>query len=90
MAKATAHSDSSYYADFRKRLKGIRDDLDWSQAQMAEALQIPLVNYKKYEIRSKFPPHLLGRLALVTHRPVDYIVTGAGQNIRQIVRKTAS
>lgn len=75
-------TESAYYEAFRQRLKDIRADLGWSQARMAEALGVPLVNYKKYEVRSKFPPHLLDRLALVTHRSLDFIVTGRNPNVR--------
>lgn len=83
-------SEQAYHVAFRRRLAGLRQDLGYSQSQMAEALGIPLLNYKKYETRSKFPPHLLNKLALVTHRPVEYIVTGQGANIRAVSRRTAS
>jgi transcriptional regulator with XRE-family HTH domain len=83
-------TDRAYYDAFRKRIKTIRDELEWSQAEMANALGIPLANYKKYEIRSKFPPHLFERLALVTHRNIEFIVTGRGPNVRTIGRRAAS
>ena len=79
-----------YYAAFRERLKTIRVEMDYSQEEMATALGIPLANYKKYEIRSKFPPHLFERLALVTQRPLAYIVTGKGPNVRVISRRATS
>jgi transcriptional regulator with XRE-family HTH domain len=77
-------SERAYYTGFRDRLRSIRIELDWSQAEMAEALGISLDNYKKYEIRSKFPPHLLEKLALVTHRRIEFIVTGRGPNLRPV------
>lgn len=82
--------DRAYYEAFRQRLKSIREDLDWSQAEMASALGIPLDNYKKYEIRSKFPAHLIEKFALVTHRNVEFIVIGRGPNVRTIQRRTAT
>ena len=93
MAKAPKHVDPTeraYYEAFRKRLLGLRTDLDYTQEQMAEALGISKDNYKKYERRSKFPPHLLNKLALLTHRPLEYVVTGHGANIRVVARKTVS
>lgn len=87
MAGATV-SERNYYAALRSRLVSTRHQLDWSQADMANALGIPLANYKKYEVRSKFPLHLVERLALVTHRDVEYIVTG--KNVRQLRSVAAS
>lgn len=81
-------SEREYYDSFKKRLKSLRDSLDWSQADMASALSIPLVNYKSYERRSKFPLHLVERLALVTHRDVDFIVTGRS-TARMLGRRVA-
>ena len=83
-------SERAYYSAFRQRLRSIREELDWSQAEMASALGIPLDNYKKYEIRSKFPPHLFEKFALVTHRNIDFIVTGRGPNVRVIARRATT
>lgn len=90
MPKDTDMAERAYHEAFRKRLRAIREELDWSQSEMADALGIPLENYKKYERRSKFPPHLLDRLALVTHRNIEYIVTGRGPNIRVVRARTAT
>ncbi len=90
MGKITTAEDPAeraYHETFRARLVGLRNDLGYSQPQMAEALGLSLDNYKKYETRSKFPPHLFNKLALVTHRPLEYIVTGQGPNIRPIARR---
>lgn len=75
-----APTASRYDAAFRERLIAIRESLKWTQADMAQALGISLDRYKKYEIRSKFPPYLYEKLALVTHRELYYIVTG--RNVR--------
>jgi transcriptional regulator with XRE-family HTH domain len=72
-------TERAYHQAFRDRLKRLRDDLGYSQSQMAEALGVSLQNYKKYEIRSKFPAHMLNKLALITHRPLKFIVTGQGR-----------
>lgn len=90
MAKKPDKQDpaaSAYYSGFRDRLVLLREELDWSQAQMAKALGVPLANYKKYEIRSKFPLHKIELLALVTHETVEYVVTGNGRSTRlRVVR----
>lgn len=67
---------TAYYEDFRERLVSLRLQLNWSQPQMADALGLTLARYQKYEIRDKFPLHLIAKLALVTHRDVEFIVTG--------------
>lgn len=68
--------ESEYHQAFRRRLREMREAIGYTQVQMATALDMPLVNYKQYEVRSKFPLHKLERLALVTHETLDYIITG--------------
>lgn len=80
-------TERQYWDDFRTRLIKLRDDLHWSQADMAKALDIPLTNYKSYEVRSKFPAYLFDKLALVTHRDVEFIVTG--RNVVKFRRQVA-
>lgn len=79
---------TAYYVDFRERLVRLRTTLGWTQEDMAKALGISLPNYQKYEIRSKFPLHALEQLARVTHRDLDYIVTGRSVT-RLPTRRTA-
>ena len=79
-----------YYESFRDRLKAIRLDLGFSQDQMAVALGISLAVYQKYEIRSKFPPHLIEKLSLISQRDIAYIVTGRGPALRVIRTNKAS
>lgn len=75
---------SDYYEQFRDRLKAIRLDLGFSQEQMAIALGVSLAVYQKYEIRSKFPPHLLEKLAIISRRDIGFVVTGRGPTLRVI------
>lgn len=87
---AEEQSERGYYEAFRDRLRTVRTEIDFSQEEMAKALGVPLANYKKYEVRSKFPPHLLEKLALVTHRNIEYLVTGHGPNLRIVKRRSAT
>ena len=80
---------SEYYEQFRERLKAIRLDLGFSQEQMAIALGISLAVYQKYEVRSKFPPHLLEKLSLISQRDIGYIVTGRGPTLRVVRTRKA-
>lgn len=86
----STHSERAFHEAFRERLKLIRKELGWSQTDMAEALGIPFENYKKYEQRSKFPPHLFGQLARVTHKPLEFILTGRGPNLRIVRQRSTS
>lgn len=69
-------SESAYYEAFRQRLKEFRAELNYSQTEMAQALGMTKANYQKYEDRSKFPLHKMEALALVTRKPLHFIVTG--------------
>lgn len=70
-------NEQTYMDDFRARLKKLRLDRGWTQAEMAEALLISEANYAKYENRKgRFPIYLLPRLALMTGRDMQYLVTG--------------
>jgi transcriptional regulator with XRE-family HTH domain len=86
MTKQDDPAATAYYDQFRQRLIHVRLELDWTQEVMAQALGIPLANYKKYEIRSKFPLHLIPKLAIVTHRDVDFIVTGRTPSSPRVIR----
>lgn len=81
-------TEREYHEAFRQRLVALRDSLGWTQPQMARALLISVDNLKKYETAYKFPPHLYEQLALVTHREIEYIVTG--RNVRQFRRRNVS
>lgn len=83
-------SEKVYHDAFRQRLKALRQELQWSQPQMATALGMPLENYKKYEARSKFPPHYYERLSLVCHKSLEFIVTGRSVNVTHFRRRSAS
>lgn len=69
-------STSAYYDEFRHRLKDLREELRYTQDQMADALGLSKATYQKYEDRSKFPLHKLYQLALVTHQSLEFILTG--------------
>lgn len=78
-------TEREYYEGFAARLKAARLALGYTQAQMATALGLEYENFKKYELRGRYPLHGLERLALVTQRPVEFWVTG--KNVRQLVRR---
>jgi transcriptional regulator with XRE-family HTH domain len=58
------------------RVAGLRKEKDWTAEQMAIALGIPAARYRKYEGRTPLPGYLIPRLAAITSRTVEYILTG--------------
>lgn len=56
---------SAWRKRFAERTAELRDARGWTQAQMAEALGIPIERYKKYEQRTPLPHNLLARFALI-------------------------
>lgn len=83
-------TEAEYHAQFQRRLVQLRMELEYSQETMARALGIKKDAYKKYETREKsqFPPHLYEQLAAVTHRSLEFIVTG--REARQPRSRTAA
>jgi hypothetical protein len=69
-------TERQYNEALRQRLVLCREILDKSQPEMAEALGITYAKYQKYETRSAFPPYLFPRLAAVTGRSIEFLVTG--------------
>lgn len=59
-----------------ERTKELRKAAGLTQQQMADALQIPLERYKKYENRSRLPGNLLHPFSVIVRRPVEYVLTG--------------
>ncbi len=58
------------------RVRGIRAAKGWSAEEMAMALGIPAERYRKYEKRSPIPHYLIPRLALISGRSAEWILTG--------------
>lgn len=67
---------SRYKREFTARIRRLRKEKGWTQAQMATALGVSTEAYRKYEGRTPLPHALLERFALVTERTVHYLVTG--------------
>jgi transcriptional regulator with XRE-family HTH domain len=66
---------SAAKAAYINRVKQLRKERGFTQRQMAEALQIPLERYKKYEQRSRLPPELLPSFAAIVGCPVERVLT---------------
>lgn len=58
-----------------ERLRGLREDRDLTQADMAEFLQVHQSTYSDYERENiNIPTQALRKLALFFHTSVDYIL----------------
>ncbi len=80
-----APTPKEFHARLKQRLQQTREELHWTQDQMATALGVNLDTYKKWELRGRFPIHFIEKLSLVTHRPIDYWI--AGRNVIQFARR---
>lgn len=57
------------------RLRDLREDMDWSQKQLAEQLMMSQTGYSKYETgENDVPTHVLLRLADLYGTSVDYLL----------------
>lgn len=56
---------------FCTRVRSLRVARGMTQAEMAQALGIPLPRYEKYETRSPLPHHLVEPFAAITGVQVD-------------------
>ena len=55
------------------RLRDLREDMDWSQKQLAEKLMMSQTGYSKYETgENDVPTHVLLRLAELYGTSTDY------------------
>lgn len=60
------------------RTKLLRESAGMSQEKMAEALDVPLDRYRKYEIRTLLPHYLIEPFAKITGYSIAFVVTGRG------------
>ena len=57
------------------RLRGLREDADLSQQELAEILHVHQTTYSDYELgRLNVPIHILIQLAQYFHTSVDYLL----------------
>lgn len=60
----------------RDRMREARENLGLAQADVAQALQIHMETYRKYETRSALPISLIIPVCHALHMDVDYLLTG--------------
>jgi hypothetical protein len=74
-ASISGMSKTEFREVFQKRLKALRGEK--SREAFARDLDIPAENYRKYETRSDFPIDKLARLAEVTGRSLEFLLSGS-------------
>lgn len=89
IARVIAPTVRKYREELCARVREARDSIGWTQLQMADALQIELDTYRKYEKRTPLPHHLIERFALFVGRDVAYIVTGHNATRQRAAAKSA-
>lgn len=73
------NDEDSFNSAFHERLRAARDAVGLKQSEVAEALNIPLERYKKYEQRSQMPLYLIGPFCELTGEDLAYLLTGKRQ-----------
>lgn len=68
---------------YLRRVKELREARGLTQEEAATALGVPLDRYKKYEVRTPLPPHLIEPFALLVGRDIAHVVTGKAQSARR-------
>jgi transcriptional regulator with XRE-family HTH domain len=66
----------AFNAELAARVKALRAARDWTQAEMAAHLGVPLERYKKYETRSPLPHFLIEAFAIAVGRDAAFVLTG--------------
>ena len=58
-----------------KRIRDLREDHDWTQAQVGSKIDVPQRTYAYYETGERMvPPAVLGKLACLYTVSVDYLL----------------
>ncbi len=58
-----------------QRIRDLREDRDWSQAQVAAMLNMSQTGYSKYETGTNdIPTHILIKLAELYNTSIDYLL----------------
>jgi DNA-binding XRE family transcriptional regulator len=70
------NDELAFNAALFDRVKSIRESKDWTAEQMATALGIPAERYRKYENRTPIPHYLIPRIALLSGRSPEWVLTG--------------
>jgi transcriptional regulator with XRE-family HTH domain len=78
MGPGTTH----FYEATRARLREARKAAGYSQAEMAELLDITQHAYEKYETRSPLPLHLVPKFCLATRITIARLLTGEDEKAR--------
>jgi ribosome-binding protein aMBF1 (putative translation factor) len=73
---AVDSTELDFNSRFVQRVKEAREAMGWTQAVMADSLEIPLERYKKYEHRSLLPHHLVAKFCKLTGCDIHYLMTG--------------
>lgn len=67
---------SDFQRQFIERTKQLRERRGWSQQEMADALQISLSRYSKYEQRSPLPHEFIDLFTRLVGCDIDFYITG--------------
>lgn len=59
---------------FYQRIRDTREDLDYTQKEIAEILDLHLTQYRRYETgETEIPVHILIQLSKLFKKPMEYL-----------------
>ncbi|MDE5995229.1 MAG: helix-turn-helix domain-containing protein [Oscillospiraceae bacterium] len=59
---------------FYQRIRDTREDLDYTQKEIAEILDLHLTQYRRYETgETEIPVHILIKLSKLFKKPMEYL-----------------
>jgi transcriptional regulator with XRE-family HTH domain len=77
----STNDELAFNAALAQRVRSIREAKGWTAEEMAVALGVPAERYRKYEGRSPIPQYLVPRVALISGRSVEWVLTGKDPKI---------
>lgn len=75
-------AESELVRQYIGRTAELRVARGMTQQEMADALNIPLERYKKYEQRSAMPVYLVARFAAIVGRDIEFVIAGKSSRRR--------
>jgi transcriptional regulator with XRE-family HTH domain len=89
MDEKDKQDEEAFNVAYCARVKQLRKQTPWTQAEMANLLGVSGVRYQKYESRSPLPPYLIRKFCELVRCGIEYLLTGTASRRPGPIRPTA-